>query len=153
MVNHKRKGNVFIIKIMSSGCTIKEMIEQSALAYEGCSVQVCWIYRCITTLYCFLTPLLRQVPYTALLPGFQQNSFFYMASFKWAFKYYTQFKSLWFSTVIKYTNIFSLQSQLLISDFSAPNLSLSLLPESSLWSTVQIIKDRSPNVNRRRWSH
>lgn len=35
MVNNKRKGNVFIIKIMDSGCTIKKMIEQFALTYKA----------------------------------------------------------------------------------------------------------------------
>lgn len=38
--SHK-KGNALIIKIMSSGYTIKKMIEQTALTYEGCSVKVC----------------------------------------------------------------------------------------------------------------
>lgn len=31
----QKKGNVFIIKIMGSGCTIKKMIEQFALTYTA----------------------------------------------------------------------------------------------------------------------
>lgn len=56
----------------------KENDRAICLSFWGCSVKICWIYRCITTLYGFLTHLFCQVPYTTLLPVFQQNSFFYV---------------------------------------------------------------------------
>lgn len=150
MVHHQRKGNVFIIKIMRSGCTIKKMIEQFALASEAAVLKSVESIDVLQPSMVFLH--ISSVRY--LIPlSYQCSNKTHFFTWHSLNEHLNTMHNLKVYDLVLSLNIFSSQSQLLTSDFSAPNLSLSLLPESSLWSTVQVIKDRSPNVSRRRRYH